>query len=714
MFEKFKLEIAKRDLTAEITNLTEQSNGSVFVRYGDSLVLATVVMSNKETHLDYFPLSVNYEEKFYAAGKIKGSRYIKREGRPSDEAICNSRLIDRTIRPLFDKSLKREVQLIITVLSWDGQNDPDILGLLAASLALSISDIPWQGPLAAVRIGRIENRFVVNPTYEQIEKSDMNIVFSAAKTEKNLLINMIEGSFNEVNEDLILDAYKFAKPYLEKIIDFEKKIIEKEAKEKIILKESEKETELESEISKIIKDKLEKALFQKDKKQRKHEVNQLKEEAIVFAQDNYPEKITYALDFFENKVKEIVRSNILEKEKRIDGRKLDEIRKLDCKVSFIPRAHGSGVFSRGQTKCLSILTLGSPGDVQLLEGMEIVGKKRFMHHYNFPPYSVGEVRPIRGPGRREIGHGLLAEKALIPLIPPSDNFPYTIRIVSEILSSNGSTSMASISSSCLALMDAGVPIKTPVAGIAIGLVVEKGVKFPKDETNYRLLTDIQGPEDHNGDMDFKLAGTEKGATVIQMDVKVAGITGKMFKEALAKAKKARIEILSKMKKTLEKPRTELSPYAPRILVIQINPEKIGKVIGPGGKVINEIIEECGVSIDIEESGKVFITAEKEEAAKKAVSWIKNITREVKVGEIFQGKVTRTLDFGAFVEILPGQEGLIHISKLASYRVNKVTDIVKIGDVVEVKVIFIDEQGRIDLSLNKKGEDKKYVKSHRRK
>lgn len=714
MFEKFKLEIAKRDLTAEITDLTEQSNGSVFVRYGDSLVLATVVMSNKETHLDYFPLNVNYEEKFYAAGKIKGSRYIKREGRPSDEAICNSRLIDRTVRPLFDKSLKREVQLIITVLSWDGQNDPDILGLLAASLALSISDIPWQGPLAAVRIGRIENRFVVNPTYEQMEKSDMNIVFSAAKTEKDLLINMIEGSFNEVNEDLILDAYKFAKPYLEKIIDFEKKIIEKEAKEKIVLTESEKETELENEIDKIIKDKLEIALFQKDKKQRKHETNQLKEEVIVFAQDNYPEKITYALDFFENKVKEIVRSNILEKEKRIDGRKLDEIRKIDCKVSFIPRAHGSGVFSRGQTKCLSILTLGSPGDVQLLEGMEIVGKKRFMHHYNFPPYSVGEVRPIRGPGRREIGHGLLAEKALIPLIPPSDNFPYTIRIVSEILSSNGSTSMASISSSCLALMDAGVPIKTPVAGIAIGLVVEKGVKFPKDETNYRLLTDIQGPEDHNGDMDFKLAGTEKGATVIQMDVKVAGITGKMFKEALIKAKKARIEILSEMKKTLEKPRAELSPYAPRILVLQINPEKIGKVIGPGGKVINEIIEECGVSIDIEESGKVFITAEKEEAAKKAVSWIKNITREVKVGEVFQGKVTRTLDFGAFVEILPGQEGLIHISKLASYRVNKVTDIVKIGDVVEVKVIFIDEQGRIDLSLNKKGEDKKYVKSDRRK
>jgi len=703
MAEKFKLEIAKRDLTVEITDLAEQSNGSVFVQYGDTLVLATAVMSSRETNLDYFPLSVNYEEKFYAAGKIKGSRYVKREGRPTDEAICNSRLIDRAIRPLFDQNLKRDIQIIVTVLSWDGQNDPDVLGLLASSLALSISDIPWQGPLAAVRIGRIEDKFVLNPNYEQIEKSDMNIVFSAVESGKEILVNMIEGNFNEISDSVILDAYKFAKPHLKIIIDFENKIIGEKAKEKIASVEPEKEIELENEINKIIKDGLEKALYQKDKKQRKSEIGQIKEQIIVLAKENYPEKINYAVDFFDKQIKKIVRSNILEKEKRIDGRKLNETRKISSRVGLIPRSHGSGVFLRGQTKSLSILTLGAPSDVQLLEGMEIVGKKRFMHHYNFPPYSVGEVRPIRGPGRREIGHGALAEKSLIPLIPSSDDFPYTIRIVSEILSSNGSTSMASVCSSSLALMDAGVPIKSPVAGISIGLVVENGVKLPNSQTDYKLLVDIQGLEDYNGDMDFKLAGTRKGATTVQMDIKVGGITEKMFEEALEKAKKARLEILDAMKKVLEKPRPKLSSYAPRILILQINPEKIGKVIGPGGKIINEIIEECSVSIDIEETGRVLITAEKEEAGKKAFEWIRNITREVKVGEVFQGKVTRILDFGAFVEILPGQEGLVHISKLAPYRVNKVTDIVKIGSVVGVKIISIDEQGRINLSLSQNKE-----------
>ncbi len=703
MAEKFKLEIAKRDLTVEITDLAEQSNGSVFVQYGDTLVLATAVMSSRETNLDYFPLSVNYEEKFYAAGKIKGSRYVKREGRPTDEAICNSRLIDRAVRPLFDQNLKRDIQIIVTVLSWDGQNDPDVLGLLASSLALSISDIPWQGPLAAVRIGRIEDKFVLNPNYEQIERSDMNIVFSAVESRKEILVNMIEGNFNEISDSVILDAYKFAKPYLKTIIDFENKIIGEKAKEKIVSVEPEKEIELENEIDKIIKDGLEKALYQKDKKQRKSEIGKIKEQVIVFTKENYPEKINYAVDFFDKQIKKIVRSNILEKEKRIDGRKLNETRKISSRVGLIPRSHGSGVFLRGQTKSLSILTLGAPGDVQLLEGMEIVGKKRFMHHYNFPPYSVGEVRPIRGPGRREIGHGALAEKSLIPLIPSSDDFPYTIRIVSEILSSNGSTSMASVCSSSLALMDAGVPIKSPVAGISIGLVVENGVKFPNSQTDYKLLVDIQGLEDYNGDMDFKLAGTRKGATTVQMDIKVGGITEKMFEEALEKAKKARLDILDEMKKVLEKPRPELSSYAPRILILQINPEKIGKVIGPGGKTINEIIEECSVSIDIEETGRVLITAEKEEAGKKAFEWIRNITREVKVGEVFQGKVTRILDFGAFVEILPGQEGLVHISKLAPYRVNKVTDVVKIGSVVGVKIISIDEQGRINLSLSQNKE-----------
>ncbi len=701
MAEKLKLEIAKRNLIVEISNLAEQSNGSVFVQYGETMVLATAVMSARETHLDYFPLSVNYEEKFYAAGKIKGPRYVKREGRPTDEAICNSRLIDRAIRPLFNQTLKRDIQVIITILSWDGENDPDILGLIASSLALSISDIPWQGPLAAIRVGRIEEKFVLNPTYEQVEKSDMNVVFSAVESEKEILVNMIEGNFNEINDSLIFDAYKFAKPYLKKIIDFQNEIIQKKGEEKITIPGFTKEIELENEVGKILKDNLEKALFQKDKKLRKSEIGQLKEQVIVFAKDNYPEKIKRAIDIFDEQVKKILRVNILEKEKRIDGRKLNEIRKLDSRIGLIPRSHGSGLFLRGQTKSLSILTLGAPGDVQFLEGMEVVGKKRFMHHYNFPPYSVGEARPIRGPGRREIGHGILAEKSLAPLIPPSDEFPYTIRIVSEILSSNGSTSMASVCSSSLALMDAGVPIRTSVAGISIGLVVEPGVKFPTSKTNYKLLTDIQGSEDHNGDMDFKLAGTRKGVTAIQMDIKVGGITEKIFKESLEKAKKSRLEILNEMKKVIEKPRPKLSPHAPRILVLQINPEKIGKVIGPGGKVINEIIEECSVSIDIEESGKVFITAEKEEAAKKAVSWIENLTREVKVGEVFQGKVIRVLDFGAFVEILPGQDGLIHISKLAPYRVQKVTDIVKIGDMVEVKIISIDEQGRINLSLNKK-------------
>ncbi|MCP6718443.1 MAG: polyribonucleotide nucleotidyltransferase [Patescibacteria group bacterium] len=709
MAEKLKLEIAKRDLIVEISNLAEQSNGSVFVQYGETMILATAVMSERETRLDYFPLSVNYEEKFYAAGKIKGPRYVKREGRPTDEAICNSRLIDRAIRPLFDQTLKRDIQVITTILSWDGENDPDTLGLLASSLALSISDIPWQGPLAAVRVGRVEDKFILNPTYEQTEKSNMSVVFSAVESEKEILVNMIDGNFNEIDDSLILDAYKFAEPYLKKIIDFENKIIREKGKEKIIIASPVKEIELENEVSKILEGKLEKALFQKDKKLRKSEVGQLKGRVIVFAKDNYPEKINLAVEIFDEQVKKIVRASILEKEKRIDGRKLSEIRKLDSKVGLIPRSHGSGLFLRGQTKSLSILTLGAPGDVQFLEGMEVVGKKRFMHHYNFPPYSVGEARPIRGPGRREIGHGILAEKSLAPLIPSSDEFPYTIRIVSEILSSNGSTSMASVCSSSLALMDAGVPIKAPVAGISIGLIVEPGVKFPSSKTNYKLLTDILGSEDHNGDMDFKLAGTKKGATAIQMDIKVGGITEKIFKESIEKAKKSRLEILNEMGKTIEKARPKLSPHAPRILVIQINPEKIGKVIGPGGKIINEIIEECNVSIDIEETGKVFITAEKEEAAEKAVSWIKNITKEVKVGEIFQGKVIRILDFGAFVEILPGQDGLIHISKLAPYRVQKVTDIVKIGDMVEVKIISIDEEGRINLSLN----DEKHARAKKR-
>ena len=692
--QKFQIEIAGRNLEVGIRNLAEQANGDVLVRYGDTLVLATCVMSKYELEKDFFPLTVEYEERFYAAGKIRGPRYTRRESRPPDQAICNARLIDRAIRPRFPKSLKNEVQVVVTVLSWDGQNDPDILGLMASSLALAISDIPWSGPLAAVRIGRVNDEFILNPTYEQREKSDLDLTIAGVEKNREILINMIEAEAEEVLEEIILKATEFAKPYLKKLIDFQNQIIKKTGKEKILIEAPLRDLELEKEIREFLGKRLETALYQKDKADRMAEVNNLKEELSYFIEGKYPGKgkTKYALDFFEKEIERLVQENIIKREVRPDGRKLDELRKIHCEAGLLPRTHGSGLFCRGQTKALSILTLGAPGDQQLLEGIEVIGKtKRFMHHYNFPPYSTGEIKMMRGPGRRDIGHGMLVEKALLPLIPSFEEFPYTIRVVSEILSSNGSTSMASVSSSSLALMDAGVPIKTPGAGIAVGLMQDQ-------KGNYKVLTDIQGPEDHYGDMDLKIAGTKKGITAIQMDVKIEGITEEILKDALDLGKKSRFEVLEKMAKVLAKPRAQLSPFAPRILTIQINPEKIREVIGPGGKVINEIIEKCEVSIDIQPSGLIFVTAEKEEAAKKAISWIKNITREIKVGEIFQGKVKRILDFGAFVEIFPGQEGLIHISQLAPYRVRRVEDIVRTGDVVPVKVISIDEQGRINLSL----------------
>jgi polyribonucleotide nucleotidyltransferase len=693
MNEKFKLEIGGRNLQVEVKNLAEMAAASALVQYGDTLVLGTVVMAEEREGIGFFPLTVDYEERYYAAGKILGSRYIRRESRPSDEAILTSRLIDRAIRPRFPKDLRREVQIVATCLSWDRENDPDIIGLIAASLVLSISNIPWSGPIAIARIGRIDNEFILNPSYEEREKSDLDLVIAGVEKNGEILINMMEAEAEEVPEEVILKAVDWAKPYLKKLIDFQSQIIEKTGKEKIKIEGVPADPELEKEIEDFLGDRLEKALYRKDKTGRMDQVNDLKEELVYYIEGKYPGmgKTGYTRDFFEKEIEKLVHQNIILKEKRPDNRKLDELREITIEAGLLPRTHGSGLFCRGQTKALSILTLGAPGDVKLLEGMEIVGKKRFMHHYNFPPYSVGEVKPIRGPGRRDIGHGMLVEKALIPLVPSLEEFPYTMRVVSEILSSNGSTSMASVSSSSVALMDAGVPIKSPAAGIALGLMVD-------ESGNYKILTDIQGPEDHHGDMDFKIAGTRKGITAIQMDVKIDGISEKILKEVLSRGKETRSQILDKMGKVLEKPRPKLSPYAPKILTIQINPEKIREVIGPGGKVINEIIEECGVSIDIEDSGKIFITAEKEEAAKKAVSWIKNITREIKVGEVFQGKVKRILDFGAFAEIMPGQEGLIHISQLAPFRVRKVEDVVKIGDIVPVKVISIDEHGRINLSL----------------
>ncbi len=693
--KKFSLVLGDTELSIEINALAEQANGAALVRYGDTMVLATAVMSQREKPgMGFFPLMVDYEEKYYASGKIKGSRYIKRETRPSDEAILNARLIDRTIRPLFPEWLKREVQTVITVLSWDAQNEPDILGLLGTSLALAVSDIPWNGPTIGVRVGLVNGEYVLNPTYEQRLNSEVDVVFSGIERKGKVIINMIEGGFREAQEDAITKAYDFAKPYIKQLLDFQSEIIKATGKEKEKIAAPSKDQELEEFITGFVGDTLEKALYQREKRISAEKLKNVQETLEKALGEKYPgqeEKIRYASDFIDKEIEKILHENVLKRGLRPDGRKLDQVRDISAQIALVPRAHGSGFFTRGETKCLSILTLGAPGDSQLLEGMEIVGKKRFFHHYNFPPYSVGEVKPMRGPGRREIGHGMLVEKTLLSLMPPIEEFPYTIRVVSEILSSNGSTSQASLSAASLALMDAGVPIKTLATGISLGLITDT-------QGNYRILTDIQGPEDHYGDMDFKVAGTRTGITAIQMDVKIDGIDERILKETLQRGKEARSFILGEMEKVISRPRPELSPYAPRILTLQINPDKIREVIGPGGKMINEIIDQCGVLIDIEDDGKIFITAEKEESGKKAVEWILNITREVKVGEVFQGKVKRILNFGAFVEILPNQEGMVHISKLTDRRVDKVEDVVKLGDLVQVKVIGIDELGRIDLSM----------------
>jgi len=692
--EIFETQVGEKKLIVKIGDLAEQANGEVLIQYGDTTLLVTAVMRKElREGIDFFPLTVEYVEKYYAAGKIRGSRFIRREARPSDEAVLVSRMVDRTIRPRFSKKIKNEVQVILTCLSWDAENDPDIPAILGASLALGISDIPWNGPIAGVRVGKSSGKFILNPSYEKRDGDWFDVVAGGFETKDGeLLINMIEGQGNESPEKEMIEAIEWSREYLKELLLFQKEIIKKVGKEKVKQESPELSDDIQKEIKEFLKDKLEKALYQEKKQERNDEVGKLKEELINFLEEKYPGEIKTGLveNLFEEEVSAVLHKVIIKSEKRPDARKLNEIRQIDCQVGILPRTHGSGLFTRGETQSLSILTLGAPSDVQLIEGMEIVGKKRFMHHYNFPPYCTGETGALRGPGRREIGHGALVEKALFPLIPDKDQFPYTIRIVSETLSSNGSSSMASVSSSSLALFDAGLPIKEAVCGIALGLITE-GKK-------YKILTDIQGPEDHWGDMDFKVAGTKNGITAIQMDVKIDGLTMEMIKDALGRAKEARINILEKMAKVLQSPRPELSPYAPRILTLQINPEKIREVIGPGGKIINEIIEETGTMIDIEDSGLVFVTAEKEEAAKKAIAWIKNITRELKVGEILQGKVKKIFDFGAVVEIFPGQEGLVHISELAPYRVEKVDDIVKIGDIIPVKVIRIENNGKIALSL----------------
>ncbi|MEK7664714.1 MAG: polyribonucleotide nucleotidyltransferase [Patescibacteria group bacterium] len=695
----FEIKIGDKVLTIKTTNWAEQASGSCLVCMGGTEVLATAVMSSKNIDgFDFFPLTVEYEERFYAAGKIFGSRFMKRESRPADSAILTSRMIDRAIRPLFPKDFKKEVQVVITCLSWDGENDPDILGLIAASFALSVSNIPWKGPIGAIRIGRINGEWILNPTYQQREEGNMDITLTAIEKNNDILINMIEVGAKEASEDDVLKAISSTEKNLKEIINFQKESAKKIGKEKTFFAPL-VESDIEKEIREFLGDKLEKTIMEAEPKEKNFSgIDLLKEELIKFLEERYPnqEKTKQVLPFFEKEIEKIIIKNILEKDKRPDGRRSGEIRPLFAEAGVLPRTHGSGVFHRGLTKVLSILTLGGPGDQQLLEGMEFVGKKRFLHHYNFPPFSSGETAPMRGPKRREIGHGNLAEKALLPLIPEPEIFPYTIRIVSEVLSSNGSTSMASVCAASLALMDAGVPIKEPAAGISIGLAKDE------ETQKYKILTDIQGPEDHFGDMDFKVAGTKNGITAIQMDTKIDGIDKKIIEEVLLKAKDARLKILDLIKKTLPEPRKSLSPFAPKIFSMQINPAKIGEVVGPKGSIINKIIEECGVSIDIEDSGLVFITGQNEKGVDEAVKWIKNIVREVIVGETFEGTVRKIMDFGVFVDILPGQSGLVNVSRLASFQIKKIEDVVRMGDKIPVKVISIDEMGRINLSAIEAG------------
>jgi len=681
--------------------LAGQANGAVTVRYGDTVVLATAVMSKEASRISgYFPLMVDFEERYYAAGKIKGSRFIKREGRPSDDAILSGRVVDRTIRPLFNSRMRNDVQVVLTVLSYDGENDPDILSVIAASTALSISNIPWNGPVAAVRVGQMNSELILNPVNGEVAEGKLDLVISGTKDK----INMIEAGAKEVPEAELLKAFEFSFEAIKKIADFISHIQKEAGNPKAEPALIQGSPEFENKVKEILLSAgLAEVLYGKDKKAVIEKTEAIKEKIKSYVRENFSdykeiEKMEeVAEQIFEEASDEIVHRNILEKEQRPDGRKLDEIRRIDCRVGILPRTHGTGLFTRGETQALTVTTLGSPGDEQIIDTMEVDMKKRYIHLYNFPPYSVGEVKPMRGPGRRDIGHGALAEKALLPVLPSKDEFPYTILLVSEILSSNGSSSMASTCGSTLSLMDAGVPIKRPVAGIAMGIIVDPQLTTDNKQ-QFKILTDIQGLEDHYGDMDFKVAGTEMGITAMQMDVKVEGITTEMLEAALSQAGKARAEIMQKMLSVIPAPKTEMSQYAPRIIVLKINPEKIRSVIGPGGKIINAIIDETGVQIDIEDDGSVFITSPDSTSAQKAKQWIDNLTHEVKVGELFNGKITRLMNFGAFAEILPGQEGLIHISELADYRVNKVEDIVKIGDVVPVKVIEIDHMGRINLSL----------------
>ncbi|AXM87840.1 polyribonucleotide nucleotidyltransferase [Anoxybacillus ayderensis] len=682
----FSIDWAGRPLTVEIGELAKQANGAVLVRYGDTVVLSTATASKEPKSVDFFPLTVNYEERLYAVGKIPGG-FIKREGRPSEKAILASRLIDRPIRPLFAEGFRNEVQVVSMVMSVDQDCSPEMAAMFGSSLALTTSDIPFEGPIAGVTVGRVNGEFVINPSVAQMEQSDMHLVVAGTKD----AINMVEAGANEVPEEVMLEAIMFGHEEIKRLIAFQEDIAAKVGKEKMEVVLYELDAQLEADIRARVEGEVKRAVQVPEKLAREAAIEQLKAEVVAAyeQQEADEETIKQVKEILHKLVKEEVRRLITEEKVRPDGRKVDEIRPLSSAVGLLPRTHGSGLFTRGQTQALSVCTLGALGDVQILDGLGIEETKRFMHHYNFPPFSVGETGAMRGPGRREIGHGALGERALEPVIPSEKEFPYTIRLVSEVLESNGSTSQASICASTLAMMDAGVPIKAPVAGIAMGLV--------KSGEHYTILTDIQGMEDHLGDMDFKVAGTEKGVTALQMDIKIKGLSREILEEALQQARKGRLEILKHMMQTISEPRKELSKYAPKILTMQINPDKIRDVIGPSGKQINKIIEETGVKIDIEQDGTIFISSVNEDMNQKAKKIIEDIVREVEVGQVYLGKVKRIEKFGAFVELFSGKDGLVHISELAEERVGKVEDVVSIGDEILVKVTEIDKQGRVNLS-----------------
>lgn len=681
----YQMDFCGKTITIESGKLAKQAAGSVLVRCGDTAVLVAVTGSAEPRDgIDFFPLTVDFEEKLYAVGKIPGG-FIKREGRPSEVAILTSRLIDRPIRPLFPDGYRNDVQIVATALSVDRDHSPDILAMIGASCALTISDIPFQGPIAGVRVGRINGEFIINPSVSEQAESELNLIVAGTAD----AILMVEAGANELSEEIILEAIMSGHEIIKHIVSFQEKIRLEIGKPKKEVALYAPPAEIQESVTTFALEKIQAVLQIHDKLEREDALSNLKKENMELHVEKYPENKKDIGYVFQKLVKNTVRKMITIDKIRPDGRKVDEVRPVTCEVGILPRVHGSGLFTRGQTQVLTVTTLGALGDEQILDGLGIEDRKRYMHHYNFPPYSVGESRPLRSPGRREIGHGALAERALVPVLPSSDDFPYTIRLVSEVLESNGSSSMGSVCGSTLSLMQAGVPILAPVSGVAMGLV--------KDGDYFTILTDIQGMEDALGDMDFKVAGTPKGITAIQMDIKIDGINRDIFSEALAQAKRGREHILGKMLEVIKTPNEELSPFAPRIITMNIKPDKIRDVIGPGGKMIKKIIDETGAKIDIDDTGRIFIAAVDVESAKNVIKIIEGIVAEVEVGKTYLGKVMRIMNFGAFVEVLPGKEGLVHISHLSTERVAKVEDVVSIGDEILVKVTEIDRQGRINLS-----------------